>query len=1026
MQSSDINTAVFMHWLLKATLQGSLLVCLIMAVKIILRDRLSARWHYFLWLVLLVRLALPWAPQSRISIYGIILNSLSSTKSATSSQPESPANTVIAKSNELNLNSRSDSASAANKNGTSPQMQTTDSRGENLSVSSAASSNQSPGTKRFTALAVRILPWLWLTGVIILAAYILIGAFRLWQAVISERPVTNQQTLDLLEDCKMQMKIRTLIGLVVTDKASSPALFGFVQPRILLPQGLLETLSTDDLQHIFLHELAHLKRRDIYVAWFICLFQVLHWFNPLIWFALRRMRADQEMAADALVLTTTGTKESRRYGQTIVSLLEQFSRPQYLPSLAGILENPSYIERRIHMISTFKTNSYRWSPLAVILIIAIGCMSIPDAKSRKTAESIPSVSSEKPAAAQIENSNEFVDPNTGIRFTKFKTISSPANDAIQSGNRLYLSPNGKFMLQGAYSVHIIPLDGSTPFDLTDIPGAGGGSLSPDGGKVVFYNLNAMWLIELDPLTGHATVPAKKLLDIELGFYCNVRWSADSRRIIFPRRDNQPGNENIWKIWTLDIQNGTPALLEDTSSFGILSPDGKTIAWSDSQGVSRSSPATLWVKPASGGEPRKVVSDNRLSCVVWSTNNKWMLVSCFDDDYGLYFVRIADGRTAGFNMPGAGLIRQSPQGRKLLFYQSCYDTKGVLKITSPTGGQPTEFGWPYLTFESYLFPGYQSWAKNSSSILVEATRGEGQRGFWSVPLNGKEPQPITIDTPMYKDAYLRLFSPDGSKLLLFMGGLQGTWDLWVIPVSMEQMKSTSPPVKVFSKMVPFSRGVETYGSTWSPDSGKIAFVHNWDIWVASADGKSTLQLTNAPERDVAPIWSPDSTMIAFGTISESGKSVQLKIVPVSGGQAKIITNSATGVSYTWLPDGKALTIVSEEAGVIANYPISDGEPKTIVPLKELELELVKWLKWSPDGTMLAFEGVNKIGEKKRTLYVYQPDNAKLYQLSNEDVAPFYWSPDSKWISFNTEQLVKVRPEGIIWEMNVDEAAAKLAK
>jgi len=95
--------------------------------------------------------------------------------------------------------------------------------------------------------------------------------------------VTDQQILDLLEDCKMQMGVRTIVAVVVTDRTRSPALFGFLRPRILLPQGLIETLSLDELHYVFLHELAHLKRRDIYLAWLVCLLQVLHWFNPLIW-----------------------------------------------------------------------------------------------------------------------------------------------------------------------------------------------------------------------------------------------------------------------------------------------------------------------------------------------------------------------------------------------------------------------------------------------------------------------------------------------------------------------------------------------------------------------------------------------------------------------------------------------------------------------------------------------------------------------------------------------------------------------
>jgi Tol biopolymer transport system component len=217
-----------------------------------------------------------------------------------------------------------------------------------------------------------------LASCLILGGYVLLRAFGLWWAVRSERPVTDQQILDLLEDGKLQMRVRTLVGVVVTDKVQTPALFGVIRPRLLLPQGLLETLGLDELHCVFLHELAHLRRRDIYLAWLVCLLQMLHWFNPLMWYAFRRMRADQEVAADSLALASAGTDESRHYGHTIVSLVERFSRPQYLPSLAGILENPSHIERRIQMIAKFKSDSHPRSALGIGVITVLGAISLID------------------------------------------------------------------------------------------------------------------------------------------------------------------------------------------------------------------------------------------------------------------------------------------------------------------------------------------------------------------------------------------------------------------------------------------------------------------------------------------------------------------------------------------------------------------------------------------------------------------------------------------------------------------------
>ena len=77
----------------------------------------------------------------------------------------------------------------------------------------------------------------------------------------------------------------------------------------------------------------------------------LRWFNPFVWFAFHRMRIDRKLACDALALTHEGEKENRPYGQTIIKLLENFSRPAVAPGLAGILEIKNQMQRRISMIA---------------------------------------------------------------------------------------------------------------------------------------------------------------------------------------------------------------------------------------------------------------------------------------------------------------------------------------------------------------------------------------------------------------------------------------------------------------------------------------------------------------------------------------------------------------------------------------------------------------------------------------------------------------------------------------------------
>jgi hypothetical protein len=98
-----------------------------------------------------------------------------------------------------------------------------------------------------------------------------------------------------------------------------------------------------------------------------------------MWFAIRRIRLEREFACDGLALSTLSPDEPPRYGHTIVNLLEKFSQVSYVPSVAGIVEDTSQIERRIKMIAKFKKTSRTRSAGAVLLVAIVACIALTDA-----------------------------------------------------------------------------------------------------------------------------------------------------------------------------------------------------------------------------------------------------------------------------------------------------------------------------------------------------------------------------------------------------------------------------------------------------------------------------------------------------------------------------------------------------------------------------------------------------------------------------------------------------------------------
>jgi beta-lactamase regulating signal transducer with metallopeptidase domain len=237
--------------------------------------------------------------------------------------------------------------------------------------------------------------WLWSAGACFLALCLAVTYYRTWKRVTRCRSLVNVPVLNLLEDCKQLMGVRTPVTLVETGAVESPSLFGFVRPRLLLPAGLATSFSLDELRYVFLHELGHLKRRDIPTGWVMTLLQILHWFNPLVWWGFHRMRADRELACDALALSYANEAENQPYGRTIIKLLEGFGCSAWAPSLAGTVENKNQIKERIEMIAKFKKTN-RGLAAAMALFAALGLLTLTDAQHRGHAA--PPAQAETPRA----------------------------------------------------------------------------------------------------------------------------------------------------------------------------------------------------------------------------------------------------------------------------------------------------------------------------------------------------------------------------------------------------------------------------------------------------------------------------------------------------------------------------------------------------------------------------------------------------------------------------------------------------
>lgn len=104
----------------------------------------------------------------------------------------------------------------------------------------------------------------------------------------------------------------------LSDKIQTPAVYGIIKPRILMPL----IYKDKDLSFIVAHEKAHIRRADNMWRMIALLTAALHWFNPFVWLFLKRFLTDMELSCDEMILTELNEDEQQAYATMLVDCAE--------------------------------------------------------------------------------------------------------------------------------------------------------------------------------------------------------------------------------------------------------------------------------------------------------------------------------------------------------------------------------------------------------------------------------------------------------------------------------------------------------------------------------------------------------------------------------------------------------------------------------------------------------------------------------------------------------------------------------
>ncbi|WP_340020584.1 M56 family metallopeptidase [Paenibacillus sp. FSL K6-1096] len=380
------------------TLAASMVILAVLFIQYALRRFISARVRYLLWLLVIARLLLPAVPDSPFSMFHIVGSGGPFLTSVMDKVPDPGGST--GEDQEHPPGEGAKTTYPANNKVLNDAGQT----GPIEQIDEPAAVNRTSVQAAGYPLWMKIGTVIWLLGTMLMLLNGLLYIRRMRRERRRLRRVNTPEVLKVVLATRRQFGIRRAVPVYTGGSANNPYLSGLMRPWIFVPEQALQELDASRLRHILAHELAHYKRRDMLWNLLGSLAATIHWFNPLIWLMIRRMKIDREVACDAYVLEVLGEEEAIDYGLTLVEFLKHLSRVR---ERRGHLyfSNPhqrQQIRRRISMIQSFRKGSYRISASAVILVALLSIVTLTGA-SGKPGDSPDKATKANPAGTLTES-----------------------------------------------------------------------------------------------------------------------------------------------------------------------------------------------------------------------------------------------------------------------------------------------------------------------------------------------------------------------------------------------------------------------------------------------------------------------------------------------------------------------------------------------------------------------------------------------------------------------------------------------
>jgi len=375
----------FMITLLSLSLSGAILIAIIYLTKPLYKERLSKRWQYYIWLIVIARLLLPFSLE--FNLVGRLFNDVI---------PVSITHAIVDGFSEDMMIENGNITSATNgeipteiptevpiTSSNTVGQQTIDHSLVGIFESDAQLYSQSYpqpySQSNISNIINTIFSNIWIIW-IVAAIALFVRKITIYQSFVrfvkaGRKPVEDIESLEHFGKILEQAGIKGTVGFYTNNLVSSPLLIGFFRPFIVLPSL---NISESDFKYTILHELTHYRRGDMFYKWLVQLTICLHWFNPLVYVMGNEINKACEFSCDESVIKDLDENAVKSYGDTLLGAIGITGTYKNSLSAIGLSGNIKILKERLDMIKYFEKKSRLAiiTALLAALALSIGAMVI--------------------------------------------------------------------------------------------------------------------------------------------------------------------------------------------------------------------------------------------------------------------------------------------------------------------------------------------------------------------------------------------------------------------------------------------------------------------------------------------------------------------------------------------------------------------------------------------------------------------------------------------------------------------------